>query len=131
MDVDGVPQEGNRTLGVHRRGMYAKDANGRMVLVPSRGGEVDEAVTVQVIERMDALAEDAKSRVLAGKTAPLEYWMCNKRMDVALLSQVTGFWQWRIRSHFRPEKFANLSQKTLECYANALGLSTEKLQRLP
>ncbi|MBI5428916.1 MAG: hypothetical protein HY938_00465 [Nitrosomonadales bacterium] len=131
MDVDAVPQEGNRTLGGHRKALYARDADGRMVLVPSRGGEVDETVTVQAIARMNALADDARARALAGITAPLEYWMCAKRMDVPLLSQVTGIWQWRIRRHFRPEKFARLPQHILERYADALGISAGQLRQLP
>ncbi len=131
MDVDAVPQEGNRTLGGHRKVVYAKDTNGSIVIVPSRGGEVDETVTMQAVERMNALTEDAKARALAGKTAPLEYWMCVKRMDLPLLSQATGFWQWRIRRHFRPEKFASLPQKMLQRYADALGLSVEQLRGLP
>jgi hypothetical protein len=131
MDVDAVPQEGNRTLGGHRKVVYAKDTDGSIVIVPSRGGEVDEAVTMQAVERMNTLAEDAKARALAGKTAPLEYWMWAKRMDLPLLSQATGFWQWRIRRHFRPEKFASLPQKMLQRYADALGLSIEQLRALP
>ncbi len=131
MDVDAVPQEGNRTLGGHRKVVYAKDMDGSIVIVPSRGGEVDETVTMQAVERMNALAEDAKARVLAGKTAPLEYWMCAKRMDLPLLSQVTGFWEWRIRRHFRPERFARLPQRMLQRYADALGLSVEQLRGLP
>ena len=39
MDVNDVPQEGNRTMGGYRRAMYAKDTDGRIVIVPSRGGE--------------------------------------------------------------------------------------------
>jgi len=131
MDIGAVPQEGNRTLGTHRKAMYARDADGRMVIVPSRGSEMDETVTVQAIERMNALAEEAKARALDGKTSPLEYWMCVKRMDLLLLSQVTGIWQWRIRRHFRPEKFATLPQKILQRYADALGVSIEQLGRLP
>ena len=131
MDIDSVPQEGNRTLGGHRKAIYARAADGRMVIVPSRGGEVDETVTVQAIERMNALAEDARARAQTGKTAPLEYWMCAKRMDVPLLSQVTGFWQWRIRRHFRPEIFSRLPEKHLARYADALGMSIEQLRRLP
>ncbi|MEO8012012.1 MAG: hypothetical protein ABI650_10245, partial [Dokdonella sp.] len=59
-------------------------------IVASRGSEVDETVTLQAVDRMNALAAEAKQRVLAGQSAPLEYWMCACRMDVALLSQVTG-----------------------------------------
>lgn len=131
MDIGAVPQEGNRTLGIHRKAMYARDADGRMVIVPSRGSEMDETVTVQAIDRMNALAEEAKVRVLDGKTSPLEYWMCAKRMDLLLLSQVTGIWQWRIRRHFRPEGFATLPQKILQRYADAMGVSIEQLGRLP
>ena len=49
MDISEVPQEGNRTLGHHRKALYAKDANGRMVLVASRGSEIDETVTLQAV----------------------------------------------------------------------------------
>ena len=131
MDVNDVPQEGNCTLGTHRKALYAKDAAGKMVIVPSRGSEVDETVTMQAVHRMQALADDAKVRVLAGHSAPLEYWMCARRMDVALLSQVSGIWQWRIRRHFNPQRFAQLSPRLLARYAEALGLTPEHLQTRP
>ncbi|MDR7306082.1 hypothetical protein [Rhodoferax saidenbachensis] len=131
MNVSDVPQEGNRTLGHHRKALYAKDTSGRMVLVASKGSEVDETVTLQAVERLHAFAEDARKRCLAGQTAPLEVWMWTQRMDLALLSQVTGIWQWRIRRHLRPSVFANLTPTQLQCYALALGLSVEQLQQLP
>lgn len=131
MDVNDVPQEGNRTLGSHRKALYAKDAAGKMVLVASRGSEIDETVTLQAVHRMTALAEDARARVLAGQTSQLEYWMCAQRMDVALLSQVSGIWQWRIRRHFKPRHFQQLSPRLLARYADALGLSITQLQTLP
>jgi hypothetical protein len=131
MDVNDVPQEGNRTLGSHRKALYAKDANGKMVMVPSRGSEVDETVTMQAVHRMHALAEDAKTRVRAGTSAPLEYWMYARRMDVALLSQTSGIWQWRIRRHFKPLRFEQLSPRILARYAQALGLTTEQLKTQP
>jgi hypothetical protein len=131
MDVNDVPQEGNCTLGSHRKALYAKDAEGMMVIVSSRGSEVDETVTMQAVHRMNALAEEAKTRVLAGQSAPLEYWMCHRRMDVALLSQVSGIWQWRIRRHFNPQRFSQLSPRLLARYAEALGLTTAQLQTRP
>lgn len=131
MDVNEVPQEGNRTLGHHRKVMYARDADGRVVIVPSRGSEVDEAVTLQAVERMNTLAEEARTRVVAGQSSPLEYWMWAKRMDVALLSQVSGIWQWRIRRHFRPAVFARLSPRLLQRYGDALGLTIDALRKLP
>jgi hypothetical protein len=102
-----------------------------MVLVASRGSEIDETVTLQAVDRMHGLAEAARHRCLSGQTAPLEVWMWVQRMDLALLSQVTGIWQWRIRRHFRPAIFAGLSSTLLQRYANALGLRVEQLQQLP
>ncbi|GAB5605314.1 hypothetical protein [Sideroxyarcus sp. TK5] len=131
MDIDQVPQEGNCTLGSHRKAIYAKDGDGRMVIVPSRGSEVDETVTMQAVDRMNAMAEEARTRASAGQTSPLEFWMYARRMDVPLLSQVTGFWQWRIRRHFRPQHFKNLSPRVLDVYAEALGLSPTQIQSLP
>lgn len=131
MDVNEVPQEGNRTLGHHRKVMYARDSDGRVVIVPSRGSEVDEAVTLQAVDRLHNLAEQARARVLAGQTSPLEYWMWAKRMDVPLLSQVSGIWQWRIRRHFRPAVFARLSPRLMQRYGDALGLSIDALRTLP
>jgi hypothetical protein len=57
--------------------------------------------------------------------------MYARRMDVPLLSQVTGFWQWRIRRHFRPQHFKKLSPRVLDVYAEALGLSPTQIQSLP
>ena len=131
MDVNDVPQEGNRTMGGHRRAMYAKDKDGRIVIVPSLGGEVDETVTLQALDRINEMTEEARSRVLAGKSSPLEYWMYAQRLDLPQLSQVTGYWQWRIRRHFRPEKFVKLPEKILQNYAWVMGITVDQLKKLP
>lgn len=131
MDLDAVPQEGNATLGGQRKVMYARGADGRMVLVPSRGWEAEEIVTAQAVDALAMQARQARAQVLAGLSAPLEYWMYARRMDVALLSQTSGFWQWRVRRHLRPAGFARLSPRQRQRYANALGLSVDELGRLP
>jgi hypothetical protein len=131
MDLNNVPQEGNKTLAGHKKAIYAKDAGGHIVAVASKGWEVEEIVTSQAVEEMDALADSARQNVLNGLSAPLEYWMYARRMDLLLLAQSTGIWRWRIRRHFRPEIFARLSHKMLARYAEALGITIEELQHLP
>ncbi|HEY0817355.1 MAG TPA: hypothetical protein VGD46_01170 [Rhizobacter sp.] len=131
MDIDSVPQEGNATLGGHRKAVYARDANGRMVIAPSAGWEAEEIVTSNAVETLHAQAEDARRRVQAGTASPLEFWMYERRMDVPLLSQTSGFWQWRVRRHLRPEVFATLPEKHLQRYADALGVSVAELRKLP
>ena len=124
-----VPQEGNATLGGHRKALYARGADGKLQIVQSAGWEVEEIVTRQAVEDLDRLAEDARQRVAAGLTSPLEYHMHKARMDVPLLAQTTGLWQWRIRRHFRPAIFAGLSPALLQRYAEAMGLSVAQLKK--
>lgn len=131
MDVEDVPQEGNRTMGGYRRAMYARDKDGRIVIVPSRGGEVDEAVTLQALDLIREMTEAARVRGERGETSPLEYWMYAQRLDLPQLSQVTGFWQWRIRRHFKPQRFAKLSAAILQRYADVMGITVEQLKKLP
>lgn len=131
MDLKNVPQEGNKTLGGHLKAVYAKDAGGHIVAVASSGWEVEEIVTSQAVEEMRALTETARQNVKNGLSAPLEYWMYARRMDLLLLAQATGMWRWRIRRHFRPEIFSRLPARVLARYAEALGLTVRQLQHLP
>lgn len=125
-----VPQEGNVTLGGHRKAVYARGADGKLHIVQSAGWEVEEIVTLQAVEDLDRQAEDARQRVAAGLTSALEYHMHKARMDVVLLSQVSGIWQWRIRRHFRPAVFAGLSDRLLARYGEAMGLSVAQLKKV-
>ena len=124
-----VPQEGNSTLGGHRKAMYARGADGKLHIVQSAGWEVEEIVTKQAVDDLLRLTEEARQRVLAGQTSPLEYHMYRVRMDVPLLSQASGIWQWRIRRHFRPAVFAGLSVSLLATYADAMGMTVEQLKK--
>ncbi len=131
MDVKAVPQEGNTTLGGHRKAMYARDASGRVVIEASRGWEAEEIVTRHAVETLDAQAQAARERCAAGQASPLEYWMYARRMDAALLAQTSGFWLWRVKRHLRPDGFVKLSEPQMQRYAQALGVSTEALRSVP
>jgi len=122
-----VPQEGSRTLAGHLKAVYAVDDDGRLKLVPSRGWEVEEIVTRQAVEDLERRAGEARARALAGQSSPLEYHMYRARMDLALLSQTTGLWRWRVRRHFKPAVFARLPLALRQRYAEALGVSVEAL----
>jgi hypothetical protein len=125
-----VPQEGNANLEGHRKAVYAVGDDGKLRIVPSRGWEVEELVTRQALEDLERRAQEARGRVLAGRSSPLEYHMYRARMDVALLAQATGLWRWRVRRHFRPEVFARLPLRLRRRYADALGMEPAALERL-
>ena len=125
-----VPQEGNATLAGHRKAVYAIADDGKLRLVSSRGWEVEEIVTRQAVEDLERRAGEARVRVLSGESSPLEYHMYRARMDVELLSQGTGLWRWRVRRHLKPAGFARLTPALRLRYAEALGISSEALDRV-
>lgn len=131
MDLEAVPQEGNKTLDGHRKVVYARAADGRLIVAPSAGWEVEEIVTMQAVAAVDALAQDARERAARGQASTLECWMHSRRMDVDLLAQATGLWRWRVRRHLRPQVFARLSVALLDRYAEALGVGVDQLGTLP
>lgn len=131
MRSEEVPQDKSSTYAGHRKVIYAKNAGGQYETVPSSGWAVEEAATLDAVEQYRLWAGQAAVRVREGKASPLEYHMYACRMDLALLSQVSGIWRWRIRRHFRPGVFARLSDRTLQRYADVLNLSATALKKLP
>ncbi len=131
MELEAVPQDDNRTLGGYRKAVYARDADGRIRAVATTGWEVEELVTTQAADALRRQAEQARLDALAGRTSPLTYWMYERRMDLPLLAQSTGLWQWRVRRHLQPERFAHLSDQLLARYAQALGLPVETIRHCP
>ena len=125
-----VPQEGNATLDGKRKAIYALADDGKLRIVPSRGWEVEETVTRQALAELERHAQAARERVASGQSSPLEYHMYRARMDLALLSQATGLWRWRVRRHLRPAIFARLPRALLQRYADALGMTPDSLSRL-
>ena len=125
-----VPQEGNSTLGGHRKAMYARGADGKLHIVQSAGWEVEEIVTRQAVNEFLRLAEEARRDAERGAASPLAFHMYKGRMDLPLLAQTTGLWRWRIRRHFRPDIFAGLPDSILQRYADALGIGIDALRRI-
>lgn len=131
MRIDDVPQEGNATLAGVRKAVYAKDESGHIITVASAGWEAEEIVTQHAVDALKALADQALARAKAGQSSSLEFWMYEKRMDVVVLAQSTGIWQWRVRRHLQAARFTKLSAKLINTYADALGISVAQLKSLP
>jgi hypothetical protein len=51
-------------------------------------------------------------------------------MDISLLSDYTGFWQWQIKRHLKPDVFKNLSDKKLQRYAEVFNVSVDDLKNM-
>jgi hypothetical protein len=128
---DDVPQDVARAFLGQRKALYAIDEQGEYAIVRSAGWEAEEIVLDQAILEFEQQAVDAHGRARRGLTSPLEYHMLRCRMDVVVLAQSTGFFQWRVRRHLRPDPFRRLSTRQLARYADALGLSVDQLKLLP
>ena len=131
MDNSHVPQHNISTYAHHKKAIYATDNNGDYTIVASSGWDVEEEATRQALTELERLAADAFVRVLTGEMSPLYFHMYNRRMDLQVLAESTGLFKWRIRRHFRPRIFARLADRMLARYADALGISTDDLGRLP
>ena len=131
MESDRVPQDNISTLANHKKAIYATCETGAYGIVASSGWEVEEEVTRQALKELERLSREAYLKVLSGEVSPLYFHMYDQRMDLQVLAQTTGIFKWRLKRHFKPKVFAELSQTMLERYASALGLSVDELCRLP
>jgi hypothetical protein len=131
MEQNEVPQDNIVTYADNKKVMYATDISGNYNVVASSGWTVEEEATMQAVQELERLANRACEQVTKGEKSPLYYYMYAKRMDVQVLSESTGLFKWRIKRHFIPSVFRKLSKKMLNRYADALGIESDELCRLP
>ncbi len=127
MRENEVPQEKNKTLDGNKKAVYAVGADGNYKTVASDGWNAEEIVTSQAVEEFERLADESLKKAKSGKSSMLEYHMYHNRMDISLLSQTTGFFQWTIKRDFEFKRFSKISPKRAEVYASVMGIEVEEL----
>jgi hypothetical protein len=131
MKQEEVPQENNKTLAGVKKAVYATNEKGDYEAVASNGWEVEEIVTSQAVEEFERLENEALGKAQNKTSSILEYHMFKNRMDLALLSQSTGFFQWTIKRDFTTDKFNKISNKRALIYAEVMGISIDELKNIP
>ncbi|WP_049721087.1 hypothetical protein [Gilvimarinus polysaccharolyticus] len=131
MRVDEVPQDNSSTYAGHKKLLYARDVDGHYTPIQSSGWEPEACATQDAVALYESQAREARLAVEQGVKSPLYFHMYNCRMDLLLLSQLTGLWRWRIRRHFKPQIFASLNNGVLMRYAVAMDKTPIELQTLP
>lgn len=131
MKKDEVPQETARTYGGTKKLLYAVDDSGEYTEVNSAGWEPETFATVQAVDELNRLRDQAFADAKAGKVSPLVYWMYARRMEPATLAATTGLWAWRVNRHFKPKVFAGLSDAILARYAEVMDIPVASLRTLP
>ena len=128
---DEVPQFETKAMNGEGKALYALDAAGNYTVVRSAGWEAEDIVLEQALAECERLAADAFERAKRGEAGPLEYHMYKHRMDVVVLAQSTGYFQWRVKRHLKAGAFAKLSPDVRERYSDALGIPANQLDVLP
>lgn len=128
MKADQVPQDNSKTYYGHKRLLYAQGDHGQYTSVQSTGWEAEEQATLDAVNEYQRLAEQAKQKVLKGQASNLLYYMYLKRMDLPLLAQTSGFFQWQIKRHLKVNVFNRLTDKKLQCYSDVLDVSVDQLK---
>jgi hypothetical protein len=132
MKIEEVPQDSeNSTYGGGHKVIYAVDDQGDFVSVKSSGWTVEAGATQMALEQIRKQCDESWRRASHGETSALEYFMYYRRMDLALLSQTTGLFQWRIRRHFNPRVYQKLGARLMARYAQALEFDIQTLTQLP
>jgi hypothetical protein len=131
MKVKDVPQDKAGSLAGETKVIYAESDSGRIESSETSGWEVEEIVLGQALEEIKRLTLDAFARAKQGKTSPLEFYMYRQRMDLPMLAQAVGRFQWMVKRDFSPYRFARLSPEKLTRYADVLGIDRDTLTRLP
>lgn len=132
MKVNEVPQDDVPYFseGI-KKGNYALDDEGKYVMVPSKGWEVDAFINSLSFNEYEAKVEETRKAVLAGQKSPLAYYMELRQMTPEILGKTAGIATFRVKRHLRPEIFAKLKEPVLDSYAKALSITREELKTVP
>lgn len=128
MKKDEVPQDSdNLHEGTFKQIMYAVDNTGNYVQVQSSGWEPENIALTQAWEEVNEKVAAAKVQVQSGEISPVAYYMEKNLMDLALLANYVGKFQWQVKRHMKPAVFRRLSDKMLQRYADAFKISKDDL----
>ena len=129
MKKSEVPQDQSSLKDKNYKELYyAVDEDGKFTTELSTGWEPKTIVQEYNLNHLKEIIEEAKNKVKNGESSPIEYFMELNRMDWAVLADYMNKWVWQIKRHRNPNVFKNLSNKTLNKYAETFGISVKELK---
>ena len=131
MKKNDVPQDQSPTYEGVKKLIYAVSDDGHYEGVKSSGWEVECFATELAVSDLKSQALESYQLAKQNIISPLAYHMAVFRFDLTSLAQCTGFFQWQIKRHLKPQVFGKLSMKKLQIYADVMNISIEMLKALP
>ena len=125
-----MPQDMGALGKITKEVCYATDSSGKYVTELSSGWDVKSGALDVAWKDVEERITKAKQKVLNGEASPLLFFMEYRLMDMEILAGYSGFWQWQVKRHLKPDVFKKLSDKKLQKYADAFNVKVEDLKTM-
>jgi len=130
MKKENVPQDMGALGKITKEVFYATDSSGKYVTELSSGWDIKSGALDVAWKDVEERVAKAKQKVLDGEASPLLFFMEYRLMDIEILAGYSGFWQWQVKRHLKPDVFKKLSDKRLQKYADAFNVKVEDLKTM-
>ena len=130
MEDKDIPQDLSKLNNVTKELCYAVDKDGKYTTGLSTGWDIKAQALDVAWQDIYIRVEEAKKDVLHGKCSPIVFYMEKKLMDLQILADYTGFWQWQIKRHMKTSIFSQLSEKKLLKYSEVFEVSVDQLKNI-
>ncbi|MES2374957.1 MAG: hypothetical protein V4553_00170 [Bacteroidota bacterium] len=130
MKKEDVPQDLGALGKVTKEVCYATDESGKYTTQLSDGWTVKATALDTAWQQVDERIAAAKQKVLNNEASPILFFMEKALMDIEILAGYTGFWQWQVKRHLKPDVFSGLSESKLQKYADVFNVSIADLKTM-
>ncbi len=130
MKKEDVPQDLGALGKITKEVCYATDASGKYTTQLSNGWDVKATALDTAWNDVEQRIATAKQKVLNKEASPILFFMEKTLMDAEILAGYTGFWQWQVKRHLKPDVFEGLSDSKLQKYADAFNISVADLKTM-
>ncbi|MES2425857.1 MAG: hypothetical protein V4560_02750 [Bacteroidota bacterium] len=130
MKKEDVPQDLGALGKITKEVCYATDESGKYTTQLSNGWDVKATALDTAWQNVEERIAAAKQKVLNNQASPILFFMEKALMDLEILAGYTGFWQWQVKRHLKPNVFNGLSDKKLQKYADVFNVSISDLKTM-
>ena len=130
MNKNDIPQDPSALDKFTKEVCYAVDESGNYVIGLSRGWQVKADALGITWEEAQERTANAREKVKNGEASPILFYMELHLMDLPIVAAYTGYWQWTVKRHLKPEIFKKLSDRKLGKYAEIFDVSVDELKSM-
>ncbi|MDB5130121.1 hypothetical protein [Mucilaginibacter sp.] len=130
MKKEDIPQDLSALGKITKEVCYATDDDGKYQTALSSGWNVKIDALDLAWSDIDKRIAAAKQKVRNNEASPIHFFMEYRLMDLSILADYSGFWQWQVKRHLKPDVFKKLPNNKLQKYADAFNITVEDLKTM-